>query len=383
MNRRDLLRAAALAFAPASLPAFALPASRTRWVIRGSEGFDALAFLAPLSGDPFYVHYYEKAVAEFTPQMNPKALEMLRVLKREVAATDGMISPFFYLPFSAGPDATIDDLLHSLDHAARILRPPFRASVYWDDDGEGTWRRFLERAPALRSILVALRDAGFSAFRHNIFDPIAAERVPSLRQRLASADVISEVERYTGRHFDPEIEVILLEFSKPHGVKVIGQKFLTGIEYDDRIAIQTAAHELLHPPVDMHGRAAKVALAVLRNDELLQRILAERDPAYGYGTLEGLLNEDLVKSLDQVISERLGVGDDPALRFSKQDGGMHVLAAGFYGLLRQTGFARTGGNLEQWLYRVATNGMLAPPSLHGAAAIVTKRDPNRLWPANA
>lgn len=238
----------------------------------------------------------------------------------------------------------------------------------------------MERAPVLRSILVALREAGFPEFRRGIFDPIAAKAIPRLRERLASADVIAEVERYTGRHFDPGIEVILLEFSKPHGVKVIGQKFLTGIEYDDRIAIQTAAHELLHPPVDMGGRAANAALSVLREDALLKRILAERDPAYGYGTLDALLNEDLVKSLDQVISERLGVGDDPAVRFTRQDGGMHVLAAGFYGLLMQTGFARTGGNLERWLYGAVTDGLLAPPSLHGAAAVVMKRDPSRLWP---
>lgn len=380
MNRRDVLRVAAtLPLAPAI--SLALPPSRTRWITRGSEGFDALAFLAPLSGDPFYVRYYEKEVAEFTPRMRPEALESLRELKRQVAATDGMLSPFFYLPFSAGPDATIANLLHSLDHAAEILRPPFRASVYWEDDGEGIWRRFVERAPVLRSILVALGEAGFPEFRRDIFDPVAARRLPKLRERLASADVITEVERYTGRRFDPEIEVILLEFSKPHGVKVIGQKFLTGIEYDDRIAIQTAAHELLHPPVDMGGRAATAALAVLRQDRLLEQILAERDPQYGYGTLEALLNEDLVKALDQVISERLGVGDDPALRFARQDGGMHVLAAGFYGLLRRTGFARTGGRLEQWLFRAATGGLLAPPSLHGAAALVMKRDPGRLWTA--
>ena len=58
---------------------------------------------------------------------------------------------------------------------------------------------------------------------------------------------------------------------------------------------------------------------------------------------------------------------------------MHVLAAGFYGLLMQTGFASTGGNLEQWLLRATTGGLLAPPSLHAAAGLVMKRDPGRLW----
>ena len=38
---------------------------KTRWIVRGSEGLDALSFLSPLSGDPFYVDYYQKEVAEF------------------------------------------------------------------------------------------------------------------------------------------------------------------------------------------------------------------------------------------------------------------------------------------------------------------------------
>jgi hypothetical protein len=352
--------------------------SRTRWITRGSEGFDAVAFMAPLSGDPFYVEYYEKAVAEFAPKMNPEALATLKDLKRDIAATDGLFSPFFDLYISAGPDATLGELLSSLDHPA-LLKAPLRASVYWDEYGEETWKRFVQRAPILRKILIAMREAGFPEFRRAIFDATAARRIPELRRRLAAADVVAEVEYFTGRKFDPEIEIILLEFCKPHGVKVIGQKFLTGIEYDDRIAIQTAAHELLHPPVDMRGRAATAALAVLRRDTVLQRIVKEHDPAFGYSTLEGILNEDLVKSLDQVISERLGVSDDPALRFVQQDGGMHVLAAGFYGLLKQTGFARTGGNLEQWLLGAATNGLLEPASLHAAAGLVMKRDPGRLW----
>jgi hypothetical protein len=379
MNRRDLLRTVTLAFAPLASHALPPPASRTRWVLRGSEGFDALGFMAPLSGDPFYVHYYEKAVAEFAPRIKPETITALRELKRQVTETDELLSPFFYLPFSAGPDASIDDLLHSLDHAERILKAPFRASPYWQDDGEGIWKRFIERGPVLRSILVDMRDAGFPEFRRGIFEPIAAQRLPRLREHLAATDVIAEVERFTGRRFDPEIEVALLVFSKPHGVKVIGQKFLTGIDYPDKIAIQTAVHELLHPPVDMHGRAAKAALAVLNNDPLLKRVLAERNTAYGYGSVEALLNEDLVKSVDQVISERLGVGDDPAERFAEQDEGMHILAAGFYGLLRQTGYARTGGNLERWLLRAASDGLLAPPSLHRAAAVVLKRSPDALW----
>jgi len=380
MNRRDLLRAAALALVPASTLAAAAKKSRTRWIVRGSEGFDAIAFMAPLSGDPFYTRYYEKEVAQFEPRMPRDAMAALRKLKAEVAATDGLLSPSFDLALSGGPDDTLGDILHSLDNAERILRPPLRASPYWEDDGDESWRRFMSRVPVVRSILVAMRDAGFPEFRAAIFDPKASTRLSQARERLAAVDVISEAERFTGRPFDPEIEVVLLEFSNPHGIKVIGQKFLTGIGYDDKITIQTAAHEILHPPVNMRGPAAKAALAVLNEDALLRRIVAEHDPAFGYSTMAGILDEDLVKALDQVISERLGVANDPAERWTEQDDGMHVLAAGFYGLMQETGFAKTGGNLEHWLLRQAKDGSLRPPKLHDVAAKVLKRAPDRLWP---
>ncbi|HEX8642179.1 MAG TPA: hypothetical protein VF704_13630 [Allosphingosinicella sp.] len=348
--------------------------------MRGSEGFDALSFLSPLSGDPFYTSYYEAEVAAFAPRLPTAALDAIRAMKARAVAANILLSPFLDLRFSGGPDETIGDLLHSLDQAETVLRPPLQASPYWGDEGEENWRQFTAAAPVLRSILTAMRDAGFAEFRANIFEPKAAERLPRLRERLASFDVVGEVERFTGRTLDAQVDVILLEFCKPHGIKVIGQKFLSAIDWPDEVVIRTAGHELLHPPVDMAGPAAAAALAVLRQDALLRRIVAEHDPAFGYNRLEGLFDEDLASSLDQLIGERLGVARQPAERWNDVDGGMHVLSAGFYGLMKRTGYAASGGDLERWLHGMAVGGWLAPTSLHGAAGEVLGRPPGRLWP---
>ncbi|HWT13903.1 MAG TPA: hypothetical protein VN231_14210, partial [Allosphingosinicella sp.] len=324
---------------------------RTRWIVRGSEGFDALSFLSPLSGDPFYAGFYEEAIAAFAPRLPAATMDSVRALKARFVSANILMSPFLDLRFSGGPDATIGDLLHSLDHAETVLRPPLEASPYWRGEGEESWRRFTEEAPILRSILTEMRAAGFAEFLAALFDAKAAERLPRLRRRLAGFDVVGEVERFTGRTLDPAVEVVLLEFCKPHGIKVIGQKFLSAIDWPDEIVIRTAGHELLHPPVAMDGAAAAAALAVLRRDPLVQRIVAEHDPAFGYNSLEGLFDEDLASSLDQLIGERLGVARDPRERWTDVDGGMHVLSAGFYGLMKRTGYAETGGDLEQWLRR--------------------------------
>ena len=60
---------------------------------------------------------------------------------------------------------------------------------------------------------------------------------------------------------------------------------------------------------------------------------------------------------------------------------MHILSDAFYGLMKQDGFARTGGSLERWLLGRANSGALAPSSLHAAAARVLGRPADRLWPA--
>ena len=354
------------------------PQMRTRWNVRGSEGFDALSFLGPLSGDPFYLSHYEEEVAEFAPRMSAPAMTTLKALKRRADQAKILFSPFLDVRFSAGPDSSIDDLLASAADPDRRLLPGFRSSPYWDE-GDDDWVQFKAALPALATVLEGLKQAGFTDFRNRMIAP-KRRRIAALQEKLAGFDPIAGAESYTGRNFDPTIEIILLQFNKPHGIKVLGQRFLSAIEWSDDVHIRTAGHEILHPPVDMTGAAAKSALLILKRNALLQRIVREHDPKFGYNSIEGIFDEDLTSAIDQLIAERNGVARDPKERWRNVDGGMHVLAAALYGLMKQDGYARTGGNLEQWLLTQAQSGTLAPPALHLAAARILDRPADRLWP---
>ena len=382
MNRRSFLKMTTIASAAlisTPLPA-ASPRTRTKWVVRESEGFDALSFMAPLSGDPFYLDYYRPAVDAFTPRMPAQALATLKAVGQRVKSAGILLSPFLDVRFSAGRDATIDDLLTSAaDPDGRIL-PVLKASPYWDSSDPDEWAQFKAALPAIANILQGMKSGGFRNFREAIVQP-KRQRIEELRSKLSGFDPIAGAEFYTGRKFDPTIEIILLEFCKPHGVKVIGQRFLSAIDWDDNVHIRTAGHEILHPPLDKKGPAFTAALRVLGRDELLSRIVKEHDPKYGYNSLDGILEEDLVSAIDQLIAERYGVARNPRERWNDVDDGMHVLSAGFYGLMNQDGYAKTGGNLERWLSTQARTGRLTPASLHAAAARVLGRPANRLWPA--
>src|SRR5690349_20531993 len=381
MDRRSLLKAAGAAgamLAMAPLTAAAAPI-RTRWVVRSSEGFDALSFLSPLSGDPFYLDYYADAVAQFAPQMPADAMATLKAIKQHAADAKILLSQFLDVRFSAAPDQMIDDLLASAAQADARILPGLRRSPYWDESDAKDWPTFKEALPDLGSVLEAMKAAGFADFRRRILAPKQG-RMEQLRTRLATFDPIAGAEFYTGRKFDPTIEIILLEFCKPHGIKVIGQRFLSAIDWPDDVHIRTAGHEILHPPLDKASSAWTSALKVLERDPLLGRIVKEHDPKFGYNSLDGLFEEDLVSALDQLIAERFGVARNPRERWTEVDDGMHILSAGIYGLMKRDGYARTGGNLEHWLLTQARAGALRPPSLHTAAANVLGRPADRLWP---
>lgn len=376
MDRRLFLAAALGSLVP--FPGFAQqrPPMRTRWKVRTSLGFDAIAFLGPLSGESLYRSYYAADADAFAPRLPEAVRKDSPALWQEAGKTVGLLGPSLSVALPAGADADLETLIATLAAPEARILPAYKASRYWS---EADWRWYLANLPRLRRVFEAMRDAGFAAFRAERTADIAA-RAATLEASLGDFDVIRLQERVTGRTFDPEIEVVLLHFCKPHGIKVQGQRFLQAADWNVTITVRNAAHEMLHPPVAMDGAAAKAALAMLAKDPLIPRIVKEHDPRWGYTTLEGIFDEDLVEALDQLISERLGVARNPADRWRQADDGIHVLAAGFYALLRQDKWIEAGGSIEQWLADAAAKGRLAPDVLHPAAARVLERPVDRLWP---
>lgn len=379
MDRRLFLAATlgSLAAARAILPAAARAEPPvTRWKVGSSEGHDAFAFLGPLSGEPLYQTYYAADSAAFAPKLAEAIRADIPKLWKEAGKDYGLLGSNLSTTLSGADLSTIDAVIANFDDLEGRVRPAYQASPYWDAKD---WAWLTAQAPRLRAVFAAMRDAGFAAFRAERTAGIET-RAAEIARALASYDVIKWQRKLTGRMFDPEIAIVLLQFSKPHGIKVQGQTFLQSADYDVALTVRIAAHEMLHPPVPMDGAAAKAAMAVLEKDALMMRIVREHDPRWGYTTLEGYLNEDLCEALDQLIGEALGVARNPADRWRKADDGMHVLAAGLYGLLRADKWVENGGNIEHWLARAVAAGRLAPKILHPVAARVLERPVDKLWP---
>jgi hypothetical protein len=381
MDRR-LFLAASLGTVALTAPSTALaqsqrPPMRTRWKVRASEGFDALAFLGPLAGGELYLPYYQADADAFAARLAAAPRADIPALSKDAETGGfGLLGPNLSVLFSNGSDADLSTLIAGVAAPEAKLLPAYRASPYWN---EKDWRWFMGAAPRLKAVFEAMQAANFAAFRDERAGGIV-RRIAELDRDLADYDVIRLHEKLTGRVFDPLIEVVLLQFCKPHGIKVQGQTFLQAADWNTPITVRNAAHEMLHPPVPMDGAAARAALAVLAKDPLIARIVADHDPKWGYTTLDGLMNEDLAQALDQLIAEALGVARNPADRWRKSDDGIHVLAGAFYGMLRQDRWVDTGGSIEEWLGQAVRAGRLAPQRLHAAAAQVLERPVDKLWP---
>lgn len=63
------------------------------------------------------------------------------------------------------------------------------------------------------------------------------------------------------------------------------------------------------------------------------------------------------------------MANNPADRWRDSDAGIHVMAAGLYGLLRDDRWMTTGGNFEEWLGRAASKGRLTPTVFHPMAHV--------------
>lgn len=378
MNRRQLVLTAAAQ--PLAVPVVSRADTpiRTQWKVRGSEGFDALCFLGPLSGKPFYADYYPAELAVILPRMSPAAMEAMATVQAMADEAKFLLGPGLCNILSAGPDDSLDAVIASLRDAERVIAPVARTGENALDDED--WNALIRYRPLVLTVLEGLKEAGFAALRREFLGTRLSARIPALEATLAGYDVIAEQERLLGRPFaDASLEVILLHFSKPHGIKVRGQRFLTHHDYPDDIVLRNAAHEMLHPPFDMEGPTARLVLQTLDRDPLLTRVVAGHNPAFGYNSLAGLLNEDCVQALEQIVSERLGFARPPGEYWRRQDEGMHILAAALYGLLKADGYDRTGGDFEAWIGQAATTGRMSPASLANAASRVMELPVDRLW----
>jgi hypothetical protein len=342
----------------------ALLHTSTDWQLKPSLKYDALCLLNALSGDPYYLQYYQAEYDHFRPLFAPDEQAAFAQLKHVIKDEGhGIVSAKLALYYSVVDDETLPEMIRTA-HDSSAMKTGLAKTSYWSDDG---WQNYEAARPALEVALRALDRVGFPAYWAANAKPRIEKRIAELSPELPKYNIIPVIESYLGFPLSSRtITVYLLAYSEPHGIRITGLRFLTHVSYPFSIVLHNAIHEPMHPPYQADDPKIREAIDLLGRDPLVIDKVQHHDPSFGYNTTAGYIEEDSVQALEQLVSEKFGVGRNACQYWQEQDGGMHVLAVAMYTGYKQASSV-TPEPYSQWFKRAVQNGQLRGSNLQKAA----------------
>lgn len=331
----------------------------TDWQIEPSFKFDALCFLNTLTADSFYLKHYQSEFEEFEKRLKKPVKKALSNLKRRIKDENrSIISVFFCLYFSVVDDKTIDDMLMTIQNS-ESMHKNLKKTPYYTDSG---WRLYESVRNDLKTALIFLKEIQFESYWKKYIFPKVNETIKQIRRELPKYEITGEVEAHLGFKLPShKITAYILYFSRPHGIKITGTRYLTNVAWPLEVVLRNAIHEMMHSPYDLATDIElKKVIYLLRKDEFLMDKVLNHNPSYGYNSFEALIEEDCVQALEQIINEKLNVEAEPRLRWKEADEGMHVFAAALYSVMKKKKFNQKGEKFRDFLIRMIRSGELAP-----------------------
>lgn len=336
--------------------------AETRWRIEHAAKYDAACLIGILAGDPFYTRYYEDELAELRSILSDRTLEAAAEGYEVFRDARVLAGPWLALAWSAVDGDALEDAIAATARP-QAMRERLRATDYWD---AREWAVFERARPSLLRMLRGLEDADFADWWRQAAEKPSRKKARALAPQLENVDVVPLIEKAVGRDLPSnDVTLIAARLCRPHGIRITGARFLLDI-VDSRnplpIAVATAVHEMVHPPFDPGDERIARLVQVLRQDGFVYGRWQQHDPAFGYNTFEGYVDENVTKAVDQVIGERVGMTfmDDPVQRWIDNDEGMHVLAAAVYELMKKERFLDGSEDATAFLDRMVREGKLAP-----------------------
>jgi hypothetical protein len=330
----------------------------TEWDVRPSLKYDAICVLNVLSGDPYYLEYYRADYDRLSKRLRPEELTAFASLKHRIKDEHGgIISAQLALYFSVVDAESLDDLIRAVDDSSSMQRN-LKATPYYDEE---SWKVYDASRLDLKAAFVALKRIRFESDWAEESRPRIEQAIHAVSADLPKYNIIPAVESVLGAARPTNrITVFLLYYSEPHGIKITGTQFLTHYSYPFRIVLRNAIHEMMHPPYDLaNDPELRKDIDSLRSDRFLMDMVEHHDVSFGYNTLDGLVEEDCVQALEELLAERFGVGHNSQEYWREQDGGIHVFAVAIYSLMENRHFDPAHESFPVFLKRMFREDRLA------------------------
>lgn len=338
----------------------------TEWSVQPSLAYDALNFFNALTGDPFYLAFYQDEYDRFHSQATPDVEAAIATLDAARQQYQFIIGAALATIFAPGDPENIDDLLALAATPQPLYEELLQSGLGSTAEIDAKWPLFESLLPSITTLLEFLQAAGFEEYwRANVL-PGEEALAEQLREQMAAYNVVPAVETLTGRPLPGQrVEIFLSYFNSPYGARVPGTRFIMETRVIDPAAFARATiHELLHQPYDVNNAEFWAAVDTLQNDPFVMQHFETHDMNRGYNDWPGYIGESCTDVAEQFISEQLGVAQPIRARFGRnEDGGMHVLGPALYVLARAEGFPQSGETFEAFVIRMVQEQKLAPGKL--------------------
>jgi hypothetical protein len=167
----------------------------TDWQLKPSLKYDTLCLLNALSGDPYYLHYYQAEYDHFHPLFTPEEqaafIQLKHVIKDE---GHGLVSARLTLFYSVVDDETLPEMIRTA-HDSAVMEAGLKKTSYWSAD---SWQNYEAAKPALEAALRALDRTGFPAYWATNVRPKVEKRIAEISPELPKYDIIPVIESYLG-----------------------------------------------------------------------------------------------------------------------------------------------------------------------------------------
>ena len=287
--------------------------------VRYSYNFDLVNAINVLTGEPLYMEWQEGIFERFGETLSEKSKKNI---KDAVEINERpMIGPLLSLVISAVPNFERRSVVRMFSDS-NLLQNYFKQYSYYKAE---TWAKNLTIFGLLLPVIKELETIGFR-------DYWKKERLPRIKQMQRQFhsfankfNLDQEVGAMLGTGQALEsMTVYLCTFAAPHGIKVCGPRYITDVAYSKETSTSIAIHEMFHPPYNSKNLADE--LHRLGADPLLQHSFEKNDPKFGYSTMEGFIEENVVEAMAIYICHKLGLEKDPLAYFAKHDGGTHMFS---------------------------------------------------------
>ena len=298
--------------------------------IRSSPNLDLLCLMNVLTGDPWYISYHEQAFQHFGKTLSFASRLCLKMVT--TVSHSNMISAWATWIVSTVPDfesGKMSDLLKDTKTLWRTLSQ--------HDQLESKWKAWLRTAIGLKLLAVVAREVemhDFGDYWQEQYLPKIQVRQDELSRWLIQYELDSEIESMLGLGRAPEsITLYLCGLTEPHGIRISGLRFITGVSNSNEVVFGNLIHEMFHPPYDR--RHLQKDGSVLENDPLVKESFRTKKPQYGYPTMFGFIEENIVEAMAVFVAAKLGLEKDPMSYFANHDEGSHKLSVVLFRAFKQ------------------------------------------------